>query len=487
MQHQEKTQWNILQKYITANKSTLFGQQHHFDQIKTYSDYQKSVPIISDYGEISHYIEKMANGSQNILSTDPVLFFETTSGSTSLPKLIPYNQTLKDEFQKGVAVWMHELKKQFPQALSGRSYWSLSPPLKERSVTAAGIPVGTKADDEYFNPVSRYLINKMMAVDKSVLMFSIKEQFYLETCVQLLEKEDLSFVSVWSPGFFLLIDDFIRTHYDEIILKIQNNKRRKSLLLLDDFCWEKAFPHLAVISCWTEAQAAIWLPQMRARTGNIAIQPKGLLSTEGMVTVPMSFGNALAYTCHFFEFIHVGNHLIYLSHELTLFESYEVVITTGGGLYRYKTRDIVQVVGLTPCPVFKFIGRSGVVSDLVGEKVDMLAVQEIFNTILKRCHGINALLLQPQKSEMTAYYQLFIFSDQNLDIESVVRKVNAQLHQNPYYHQAVSLGQLGDLKAKLYPNTSLNRFADKYARHNSIKDGDAKLPVLLPVHINFEI
>jgi GH3 auxin-responsive promoter len=480
-------QQQLLQQYIHKNKDTLFGKDFRFSNIRTYEDYKNKVPLIADYEAIRPYVQQIANGEHNILTTEPTLFFESTSGSTGKAKLIPYNQALKNEFQKGIAVWLHELRQQYPKALMGKSYWSLSPPLTEKRLTPSGIPVGTTSDDEYFNVVTKWLLKQIMAVDNSVLRHTDSHSFYLNTCRQLIAAENLSFISVWNPSFFLLIHDFMCHHYDEIVSGVKDPGRRSAIRQVGEFKWNEIFPKLEVISCWTEAQASLWMPQLQAITGGITIQPKGLLSTEGIVSIPTARGNALAYTSHFFEFIHLGNHQIYLAHELEIHHRYEVVVTTGGGLYRYKTSDIVQVVNITPYPILTFEGRSGVVSDLVGEKIDLLAVQQIAHDLLKKQNTVTALLLQPVWAETVAYYQVYLFSEDALAAAQLLTEVHDSLKENPYYRQAIDLGQLGPLQAKCYPSRMLQIIATAYAKQYSIKDGDAKLPVLLPLHFKFEL
>jgi hypothetical protein len=46
------------------------------------------------------------------------------------------------------------------------------------------------------------------------------------------------------------------------------------------------------------------------------------------------------------------------------------VVTTGGGLYRYRLKDRVKVTGfLGATPSLKFLGKNGNYSDRVGEKL----------------------------------------------------------------------------------------------------------------------
>ena len=57
-------------------------------------------------------------------------------------------------------------------------------------------------------------------------------------------------------------------------------------------------------------------------------------------------------------------------HELIAGTQYEVVMTTSGGLYRYRTGDCVVCEGFADkLPVLRFSGRRGLTCDIVGEKL----------------------------------------------------------------------------------------------------------------------
>ena len=58
------------------------------------------------------------------------------------------------------------------------------------------------------------------------------------------------------------------------------------------------------------------------------------------------------------------------AHELRTGESYTVIVTTGGGLWRYRLGDLVEVDGFIGATrSLRFLGRGASVSDLCGEKL----------------------------------------------------------------------------------------------------------------------
>ena len=132
------------------------------------------------------------------------------------------------------------------------------------------------------------------------------------------------------------------------------------------------WPRLADLSCWADGASSTLLPLTRCVLPHVAVQPKGLVSTEAFVSIPLTgqSGAALAIRSHFFEFMEVSSRRCRLAHELERDGRYEVVVTTAGGLYRYRLYDKVIVTGyLNNCPLLRFVGRTNRGSDLVGKSL----------------------------------------------------------------------------------------------------------------------
>src|SRR5262249_25945009 len=100
---------------------------------------------------------------------------------------------------------------------------------------------------------------------------------------------------------------------------------------------------------------------------------------------------ALALRSHFFEFGEWPQEpteppdKIRLAHELEVGRCYEVIVTTGGGLYRYRLGDLVEVTGFeNECPLIRLVGRADRRTDLVGEKLSELHVQSVLQRVFAR-------------------------------------------------------------------------------------------------------
>jgi phenylacetate-coenzyme A ligase PaaK-like adenylate-forming protein len=83
-----ETQQGVFEDLILQAKNTQFGIDHNFDQIKTFDDFTKNVPV-RDYEGLKSYVDKVVKGEENILWKGKPLYFAKTSGTTSGAKYIP--------------------------------------------------------------------------------------------------------------------------------------------------------------------------------------------------------------------------------------------------------------------------------------------------------------------------------------------------------------------------------------------------------------
>ena len=81
-------QKKLLKDLVKSAKNTDFGRDHHFQDINTYEDFRKAVPI-RDYEAFKPYIELIKGGKHNVLWKGQPIYFAKTSGTTSGVKYIP--------------------------------------------------------------------------------------------------------------------------------------------------------------------------------------------------------------------------------------------------------------------------------------------------------------------------------------------------------------------------------------------------------------
>lgn len=366
-----KVQTEYLLKLLHKNAETVYGRKYGFESIRSYEDFAKRVPL-SVYEDYEPYIREMADGKRAVLTKEDVLLFELTSGSSGSKKMIPYTKTLKKEFQRGIQPWLYDIYAGVAGVNRGKSYWSITPVTAGKSYTSAGVPVGFEEDAEYFGFVTQGIMRRLFAVDGSVKFAEDMQDFYRKTALQLLRCGELTLISVWNPTFLTLLCDFIHDHRRSLAQEMPPDDRESFLEAAARRRFDQVFPTLKMISCWADASASAYIGRVREYFPGIYIQPKGLLATECFMSFPLvgEEGARLSVRSHFFEFRRLADGEIVTADRLTAGE-YELIVTTGGGFYRYRIGDIVEVLAVYPDapPRVRFLRRAGICSDLFGEKL----------------------------------------------------------------------------------------------------------------------
>lgn len=437
--------WERLLADIGKYRDTDFGKAHDFGAIRSEEDFRGCVPVMN-YDEYSIWIARVAAGEKNVLPCGEVLAFERTSGTSSGAKLIPITQGLKEDFAHGMASWLSGWRASCPEVFSEKAYWAISPPGMRTANTEGGLPMGLDSDGAYFpDEIGAKLADWLVIPELS----GATAEFFAETAEALLRTDDLSLVSVWSPTFLLCID--------AEVARLRPGKT-----------WQEIWPKLALVSCWADASSERWIPQLRERLGGIRIEPKGLLATEGVTSIPYRQTGAarLAHECHYHEFLdETGKHLPLRS--LRVGMECEVLLSTSGGLMRYRSGDRMKITGFTErsFPEMRFIGRSGIVSDMVGEKLAEESIVKAF-TNARAC---GFLVADPDKLR----YELWIENPNH------TAPIYAKLLENPYFRQAIELGQLAPIETRILKNDWVKNLTAALARKRGCRIGDVKLPVLV--------
>src|SRR6201996_4765807 len=133
---QQKT-FNYL---IAAAKNTAFGRDHQFEQISTYDDFKKQVPI-RDYEDLRPYIDRITHGEADVLWPGKPEYLAKTSGTTSGVKYIPITGESMPEHIKAarnaLLNYIHETGKS--DFVNGKMIFLQGSPVMDKK---AGIAVG---------------------------------------------------------------------------------------------------------------------------------------------------------------------------------------------------------------------------------------------------------------------------------------------------------------------------------------------------------
>jgi len=435
-------QWRTLQPVLAGS---VRGRELGLDRARSVADLPQ-LPVMEP-DELGPYSERIAAGEPSVLSAEPVQMLEPTSGGSGPRKLIPYTARLRREFAEAVGVWMVDLHRRRPGLLGTRSYWSISRAVRREERTAGGVPIGMPSDSAYFDPISRWVIDQLMAVDGRVASAPSMEAWRWQTLLQLVSCRELGLISVWSPSFLTQLLAALDTQVPTLLPELGLEARARLSAAWDGERVEIAslWPRLQLVSAWGDSFAARLLPTLKARLGEIEVQPKGVLATEGVVSIPLGEGpgHVLATTSHLIELrcVHTGR--VCWPHQAELGGEYQALLSTGGGLLRYALPDRLQVVGwYGAIPRVRLLGRLDRVSDRVGEKLNPAFVQQVFSELWPQPPEFAMLLPRPEVLGYT------LVCSEPVSAEAI----DAQLCQAYHYRYARELGQLEPVQVQHRPD-----------------------------------
>ena len=232
------------------------------------------------------------------------------------------------------------------------------------------------------------------------------------------------------------------------------------------------WPRLRVISCWAEGAAAPGAVELSRRFPRVFIQAKGLIASEAFVTLPFGSQHPLAVCSHFYEFIDVDGR-VHLPEAVQQGGEYEVVVSTSGGLWRYRLGDRVIVNGFVgQTPSLRFIDRVGNVSDRFGEKLSEAFVQQALREVLGAADesSLRFALLAPDEDAEGCRYTLYIEGPTSDDLAEALDRT---LFRNPHYSWCRELGQLKVPRVFMIKTGGYEAFVARQARPGT-RMGDIK-------------
>ena len=408
----------------------------HFGSPTNLQAFRESIPATT-HDALAPWLDRVAGGEPDVLFLGRPCAYECTGGSSGGSKLIPYTTEGLEAFEAALAPWLADVVSRY--GVSGSVYLATSPatrPALQIGDTPLGLPDGAYLGTRWGEWAARH-----SAVPLDVARETSVEVWRERTLTSLSAAHDLEMVSVWSPTFLLqLLDD------------------------LPDA--REMWPRLKLVSCWTSGASRRTAAELGAKLPHVHLQPKGLMSTECVVTVPDTRDRPALNAHGFFEFERDGH--ILLAEDLEQGAQYEVIATTASGLYRYRTGDLVLCKGFadTATPVLEFQGRAGIVSDLVGEKLVEAFAQDVLDVV----PGWAFLTVQPGG----AGYAVVTEASMPVDLAAI----DVRLKRNPQYAYAVLLNQLKPLLHR-----PVERLYDRFVEFRLAQGArlaDIKLLALIP-------
>ena len=411
---------------------------------------------------------------------EPVIRRVPTSGSTGATKWVPYTRELLREFARAVDPWIFSLYVRHPTLLFSTHYWSITPFTK-----AEGEASREASDDsEYLGAIQQWSARTLFTVTPLVATETDPDRHAFLTLVGLVCAPRLGLISVWHPSSLLRLLERAAREADAVAAAVATRgfparaNQVRAAFARGDFA--SVWPHLKIISCWDQAFAATDAARLRALFPHVEVEGKGLLATEGVVTVPW-FGRCVAAVrSHVVTLVPVneedepqGEAVPVASAQVN--GRYLVYLSTGNGSRNAPLGDVVCCTGrVGRTPVFTFLHRAGGVSDLHGEKLHPGPVANALAAVAREVGGFVTAFLTP-RDDCRGYRLVCTLAPGARAPE--VCEVERELGRNYYYRHTRNLGQLDPVVIDVVSDALA-----VYCAARQIPPATAKVPPLVLSH-----
>ncbi|URM37879.1 GH3 auxin-responsive promoter family protein [Flavobacterium anhuiense] len=456
-----ETQQKIFKNLIENAQNTEFGKDHHFNQIKTFEDFQKRVPV-RDYEDLKPYVDKVVKGESDILWKGKPLYFAKTSGTTSGAKFIPLTKESMpyhiEAARNAILHYINETGK--ADFVDGKMiFLQGSPILTEKYGIKFGRLSGIVA---HFVP--KYLQkNRMPSWETNCIEdWETKVDAIVDETI----KEDMSVISG--------IPSWVQMYFERLQQKSGGKKISEIF---------KNFNLFIYGGVNYEPYRAKFEQMIGKKVDSIELFP----ASEGFFAYQDSQKEKgmllLLNSGIFYEFIKADEYFnenpkVYTIGEVEVGVNYVLIISTNAGLWRYNIGDTVQFTSLAPYRVIV----SGRIKHYISAFGEHVIANEVENAIKEAVNStdivINEFTVAPQITPTSGlpYHEWLIeFEKEPENMEAFAETIdNSMRKQNIYYDDLIT-GNV--LRKVVITKVSKNGFQD-YMKSQGKLGGQNKIPRL---------
>lgn len=454
-------QEQIFQELIRNAKSTRFGTDHNFSEIRNYDDFRRNVPV-RDYEDLKGYIHEVVEGRPDILWNGKPAYLAKTSGTTSGTKYIPITKDSIPNHINGarnaLLSYVHE---------SGRAsfldggliFLSGSPELEEKG----GIKTG-RLSGIVNHHVPGYLRSNQKPSYQTNCIEDWEEK--LEKIIDETIGQDMTLISGIPP--------WVQMYFDRI--QMRTGKKIKDV-----------FPNFSMFvygGVNFEPYRAKLFETIGKKVDSIETYP----ASEGFIAYQDSQHEEglllLLNSGIFFEFIpseeFFNENPTRLSiEEVVIGKNYALVINSNAGLWGYSIGDTIKFVSKDPYRIV-VTGRIKHFISAFGEHVIGEEVEQAMKRTMQKFPGVELIefTVAPRVTvtEGLPHHEWLIeFGKRPADLEAFALELDNQLRSlNVYYDDLISGNILRTLRITSLP---ANAFIT-YMRSVGKLGGQNKVPRL---------
>ena len=398
---------------VSRNINTEVGRRWNFAAIQTVDDFRTNVPL-TDYEVYRPYIQRMMeNGEKDLITSGEVVYYAPTSGTTSKSKFIPKYTHFKES----------ELKFSAPLGRSvvfANMFATMRTPL--------GMPV-TPSTTKYLQDLLSAEPYDYPVPPEAYYMADLRDALYVQMVFTLKMTPLTNTTTIMSFFISTLLTalNILANEWKQMVEDIQQGRLKHSLkvTLEEHESLQEAmggpdpakanelesifnsasatkfkniipqlWPSVNLVSVICGGEFSHYIPRLQYFLGeSISLFSFLYASSEGLLGVnKWPHKRTSAYTLlpesKFYEFIPLDqtespDPEVLLTDEIEVNKDYEIVITTGEGLYRYRLGDIIKVVEKSPeGPVIDVVGRKKMAINLNGCKLYAFQVNDAIGALI---------------------------------------------------------------------------------------------------------
>ncbi|MFM6993787.1 MAG: GH3 auxin-responsive promoter family protein [Sediminibacterium sp.] len=419
-----KNQESILNQLVRSASGTVFGKEHHFDQINNYNSFKQHVPI-RDYEGFKTYIEQIKEGKANVLWKGKPIYLAKTSGTTSGVKYIPISKESISNHINGArdAILTYMATTGQSDFAGGKMIFLSGSPVLER---IGGIPTG-RLSGIVNHHVPAYLRGNQLPSYTTNCIEEWEEK--LDKIVEETLGKDLTLIGgipPWMQMYFDRIKEVTGKPVIEVFPNLQvlvqggvNFEPYKAKL------FETIGKSVDTIELFPASEGFFAFQDQRDQAGL-------LLNTNSGI---------------FFEFvplseIHNENPTRYSLAEVQLNEQYALIINNNAGLWGYNIGDTVKFVSLHPFRVVV----TGRVKHFISAFGEHVIGEEVEQAMLKATAEMGAQVIEftvapfIQSAAGKSYHEwLIAFEKKPKDMDAFAFQLNKYMcEKNVYYNDLIT-------------------------------------------------
>jgi len=424
-----RAQRALLMRILRENRSTTYGLEHRFDEIRTPEKFRERVPV-NEYEALRPYVEAEIERGEPTLTSAPPVRYLRTSGTTGMPKDVPLTAAHQQQLRRIHRMAVARQHRLFPDAFAGAILVITSP--ADEGVLANGRAYGS-ASGAIAGSTPR-LVQDKFVVPQPVLSISDSRVKYLLILRLALARRDITYLGSANASTLLQLMKLYREHQAALIEDVrtggfflEDQVPASTLRALRSLTAPGATPRIAdlwprlrLVVTWTCASAGIAAAALRGELeSHTHVHELGYVASEfrGTFTVGRRPGSGLpTWDTHYFEFVERacwdrGEPRFLSLDEIRKGVEYYAIVTTPSGLYRYFINDLVRVTGfLHRMPLLKFVQKGKGVTSITGEKLYEAQVLEAVSRAM-RCMGRCARFVMMLADEHAQRYRLYVEPD----------------------------------------------------------------------------